>query len=101
MNEEWYSLKNFADNLHVLLVNETKDLHGKCYERPPYAASWIRNYGNGRSFYTSMGQREDAWTCAQVQNLWRRNPVRVVDADANTMPNIERGALKANILPPK
>ncbi len=23
LNEEWYSLKNFADDLHVLLVQET------------------------------------------------------------------------------
>ena len=76
MKEEWYSLKNFADDLHVLLVNETKDMHDKCYQRPPYPASWIRNYGKGRVFYTSMGHREDVWTSPQFQSLGsRRNLV--------------------------
>ena len=68
-HEEWYSLKNFADDLHVLLVNETKDMQDKCYERPPYPASWIRNHGKGRVFYTSMGHREDVWTSPQFQSL--------------------------------
>ncbi|MEX0642066.1 MAG: ThuA domain-containing protein [Pirellulales bacterium] len=102
MHEEWYSLKNFADDLHVLLVNETKDMHDKCYERPPFPASWIRNYGTGRVFYTSMGHREDVWTSSQFQSLviggisWA-----VGDAKANTTPNIKSATPKANVLPPK
>jgi type 1 glutamine amidotransferase len=102
MHEEWYSLKNFADDLHVLLVNETADMHDKCYERPPYPASWTRNYGKGRVFYTSMGHREDVWTSPQFQNLvvggisWA-----VGDAGANTTPNIRRVTPEANVLPPK
>jgi uncharacterized protein len=102
MFEEWYSLKNFADDLHVLLVNETKDMHDKCYERPPYPATWIRNYGKGRVFYTSMGHREDVWTRPEFQNLvvggikWA-----VGDVDADTSPNIDRVTPKANTIPPK
>jgi type 1 glutamine amidotransferase len=102
MHEEWYSLKNFADDLHVLLVNETKDMHDKCYERPPYPASWIRNHGKGRVFYTSMGHREDVWTSPQFQSLvvggisWA-----VGDAEATTTPNIKSVAPEANVLPPK
>ena len=69
MLEEWYSLKNFANDLHILLVNETKDMHDKCYERPPYPATWIRNYGKGGVFYTSMGHREDVWASPQFQSL--------------------------------
>jgi uncharacterized protein len=60
--EEWYSLKNFAPDLHVLLVNETQGMRGKDYNRPPYPATWARRHGEGRVFYTSMGHREDIWT---------------------------------------
>lgn len=102
MQEEWYSLKNFADDLHVLLVNETRGMHDKCYERPPYPACWIRNYGQGRVFYTSMGHREDVWTSPQFQSLvvggisWA-----VGDADATTTPSIQSVTPEANTLPPK
>src|SRR6185436_16683130 len=44
-NEEWYSLKNFASNLHVLLVQETQGMKGNMYQRPPYPATWARTYG--------------------------------------------------------
>jgi uncharacterized protein len=101
-HEEWYSLKNFADDLHVLLVNETRDMHDKCYERPPYPASWIRKYGKGRVFYTSMGHREDVWTSPEFQSLvlggitWAAG-----DAAADTTPNIKIVTPKANVMPPK
>ncbi|MDB6053374.1 MAG: hypothetical protein JWN25_897 [Verrucomicrobiales bacterium] len=62
MKEEWYSLKDFAPDMHVLLVQETGDMKGNEYARPPYPATWIRNYGKGRVFYTNMGHREDVWT---------------------------------------
>ncbi|HVT26856.1 MAG TPA: ThuA domain-containing protein [Lacipirellulaceae bacterium] len=100
--EEWYSLKNFGDDLHVILVNETKGMHDKCYERPPYPATWVHKYGKGRVFYTSMGHREDVWTSPQFQSLivggikWA-----VGDATADTTPNIEIVTPKANTLPPK
>jgi type 1 glutamine amidotransferase len=102
MLEEWYSLKNFADDLHVLLVNETKDMHDKCYERPPYPASWIRNYGKGRVFYTSMGHREDVWTRPEFQSLVVGGITWAVgDAKADTTPNIKRVTPKANVMPTK
>jgi type 1 glutamine amidotransferase len=102
MFEEWYSLKNFADDLHVLLVNETKGMHDKCYERPPYPASWIRNYGKGRVFYTSMGHREDVWTRPEFQSLVVGGITWAVgDAKADMTPNIERVTPKANELPSK
>jgi type 1 glutamine amidotransferase len=102
MFEEWYSLKNFADDLHVLLVNETKDMHDKCYERPPYPASWIRNYGKGRVFYTSMGHREDVWTRPEFQSLVVGGITWAVgDAKADTTPNIESVTPKANEMPSK
>ena len=61
MTEEWYSLKDFTDDIHVLLVQETGTMKGAEYERPPYPATWIRRHGHGRVFYTSMGHRDEVW----------------------------------------
>jgi type 1 glutamine amidotransferase len=100
MLEEWYSLKNFADDLHVLLVNETEGMHDKCYERPPYPATWIRNYGKGRVFYTSMGHREDVWTRPEFQSIVIGGITWAVgDAKADTTPNIKQVTPQANVMP--
>jgi type 1 glutamine amidotransferase len=102
MTDEWYSLKNFVDDLHVLLVNETNGMHDRCYDRPPYPATWIHNYGQGRVFYTSMGHRQEVWASPQFQNLiagaisWA-----VGDSNADTTPNISRVVPQANVIPPK
>ena len=34
--EEWYALKNFAPDLHVILVQETAGMNGGMYQRKPY-----------------------------------------------------------------
>lgn len=63
-NEEWYSLANFSDNLHVLLVQDTDSMKAKGeapYQRNPYPATWAKPYDKGRVFYTNMGHREDVW----------------------------------------
>jgi type 1 glutamine amidotransferase len=100
MLEEWYSLKNFADDLHVILVNETKDMHDKCYDRPPYPATWIRNHGKGRVFYTSMGHREDVWTRPEFQSIVIGGITWAVgDAKADTTPNIKQVTPEANVMP--
>ena len=100
-NEEWYSLKNFADDLHVILVNETQGMHGKPYERPAYPATWIRKYGDGRVFYTSMGHREDVWTSPEFQDLIIGGITWAVgDAKADTTPNIKTVTPQADVMPP-
>ncbi|MEO8351064.1 MAG: ThuA domain-containing protein [Chthoniobacteraceae bacterium] len=69
LKEEWYSLKDFSSDLHVLLVQETDGMKGPDYDRPPYPATWIREQGRGRVFYTSMGHREDVWTDPVFQSV--------------------------------
>ena len=50
LNDEWYSLKNYADDLHVILVQDTQGMKGKDYERPPFPATWARRWTSaGRS----------------------------------------------------
>jgi type 1 glutamine amidotransferase len=70
--EEWYSLANFSDDLHVILVQDTESMKKKgeaAYKRPPYPATWARGYDKGRVFYTSMGHREDVWTSPFFQKV--------------------------------
>jgi len=60
-NEEWYSLKDFAPDLHVILTIDTSKLKGACYERHPYPGAWARMQDKGRVFFTAMGDRPENW----------------------------------------
>jgi type 1 glutamine amidotransferase len=99
--EEWYSLKNLASNLHVILVQETQGMKGNMYQRPPYPATWARAYGSGRVFYTNMGHREDVWTNPVFKNLllggiqWASGAVQ-----ASIAPNLQQVAPRASENPP-
>ena len=98
--EEWYSVKDFSDNLHVILLQETAGMSGPHYQRPPYPETWARMHGQGRVFYTSLGHREDVWTNPLYQEMlfggiaWA---VRNVDADVT--PNIAQVAPHCMELP--
>jgi type 1 glutamine amidotransferase len=102
MHEEWYSLKNFADNLHVLLVQETKGMKNFDYERPPFPATWAHTYQKGRVFYTSMGHRDDVWQSPTFQQVllgglaWSLGNV-----NADVTPNIKQVTPEASQLPMK
>ena len=91
LTDEWYALKNLADDLHVILVQVTKGMQGHMYHRPNYPMTWARSYGKGRVFYTSMGHREDVWENPKYQGLllgslaWATGKV-----DANIEPNIKQ-----------
>ncbi len=69
IQEEWYSLKNFAPDLHVILAQGTDGMTGVMYERKPYPETWARMHGKGRVFYTSLGHREDVWDRPEFQAL--------------------------------
>jgi len=91
MRDEWYALKNFPHDLHVILVQETKGMKGPMYQRPPYPATWARRNEKGRVFYTSMGHREDVWTNPTFQQIllgglaWTMGNV-----EADVTPNVDR-----------
>jgi len=104
--EEWYSLKDFQPNLHVLLVQDTSTMNKtgnnrSAYDRPNYPSTWARAYGKGRVFYTSMGHRDDIWTNPVFQSVltgginWAVGNVK-----ADVTPNLEKAAPDANTLPP-
>jgi hypothetical protein len=101
LTEEWYSLKEFAGNLHVLLVQETEGMAGAQYQRPPYPSTWARMFGQGRVFYTAMGHREDVWSNPLFQEiLFGGIAWAVRNADADVTPNIEAIAPHSAELPP-
>jgi type 1 glutamine amidotransferase len=60
-NEEWYSLKDFATDIHVIATVDTSMLKNECYQRRPYPVTWARMQGNGRVFFTAMGDRPENW----------------------------------------
>jgi type 1 glutamine amidotransferase len=67
--EEWYSLKDFNSDIHVLSVIDAPAMEGKEYERPAYPSTWARKEGAGRVWYTAMGHREDVWTNPTFQEI--------------------------------
>jgi type 1 glutamine amidotransferase len=98
--EEWYSLKNFAPDLHVILVQETAGMTGDQYVRKPYPETWARMHGKGRVFYTSLGHREDVWQKPAFQDLligalsWSTGRI-----DADMTPNIKQVTPEADPKP--
>jgi len=102
LTEEWYSLKNFAKDLHVILVQETQGMKGPPYERPPYPATWARRHGKGRVFYTSMGHREDVWSNPAFQGVLFGGLAWVDGtAEADVVPNLKDVTPRCSELPPK
>src|SRR5712692_5461011 len=60
-NEEWYSLKDFATDIHVIGTVDTSMLKNECYQRRPYPVVWARMNGKGRVFFVAMGDRPENW----------------------------------------
>lgn len=100
--EEWYSMKDFAPDLHVLLTLDTRALIGNCYKRSPYPITWARNHGKGRVFYSAMGDRIENWKNPFFLNLLAgglRWAIR--DVDAQVPANLSAAAPGFAEIPPK
>lgn len=99
LKEEWYTLKNFAKDLHVILIEDNEGMEGDCYQRPPFPMTWARVHGRGRVFYTSFGHRDDIWTNPDVRRIicgglaWAMGNV-----DVDVTPNISKVTPKAGQL---
>ena len=92
LNEEWYSLKDFRDDIHVLLLQDSPAMKGVEYERPAFPSAWTRTEGQGRVFYTSMGHREDVWTNPLFHDVLTGGlswAMGLPTAQASTPPNIK------------
>jgi type 1 glutamine amidotransferase len=99
LKEEWYALKNFAKDLHVVLIEDNEGMKGDCYQRPQFPMTWARMHKKGRVFYTSFGHRDDIWTNPKVQGIivgglsWAMGNVKV-----DVTPNIDKATPKADQL---
>ena len=89
--EEWYSLKDFTPDIHVLTVIDAPSMKGDEYKRPPFPNTWARSEGKGRVWYTAMGHREDVWTNPTFQEIlvggikWALGDVKAeIPANINT-----------------
>ena len=99
--EEWYSLRNFASDLHVILVLDTQGMKNADYQRPPFPSTWARKHGEGRVFYTSMGHREDVWTNPGFQEVLLGGLAWAFgNAQADITPNIKQVTPGADVMPP-
>lgn len=113
--EEWYSMTNFAPDLHVLLVLDTATMKNPYpeepnwppagwdtpYKRPPYPVAWAHRYGEGRVFYTAMGHSEETWRHARFQEmLFGGIDWALGRAQADVTPNLTKVAPKVAELPP-
>lgn len=99
--EEWYSLKDFAPDIHVLTVIDAPAMKGDPYKRPAYPTTWARKEGAGRVWYTAMGHRDDMWANPLFQDIlvggirWALG-----DTPGDATPNIKTAAPDAYTNPP-
>ena len=100
LHEEWFSLKNFAHDMHAIVVLNPAGMKGAEYQRAPFPCAWVRRHGQGRVFYTSLGHREDVWDNPAFQSLllgglqWTLGRV-----EADVSPNLATAAPRAHVLP--
>jgi hypothetical protein len=100
--EEWYSLKDFAPDLHVILTLDTSTMNGQAYHRAPYPVAWARLHGKGRVFYTAMGDRPENWSNKFMLDVLAggiRWSTRAVNA--SIPPNLQTAAPGYAEIPPK
>ena len=89
--EEWYTLKDFRPEIHVLTVFNDPALEGDDYKRPPFPNCWAKYEGKGRVFYTAMGHREDVWTNPTFQQIlvgglkWANGDAKAPDMSPNLL----------------
>lgn len=101
-NDEWYSLKDFRTDLHVILTLDTKGMTGEPYQRAPYPMTWARMEGKGRVFYTAIGDRPENWSNSFFLSLlgggirWA-----IGDAKASMDQNLMQAAPGYAEIPPK
>jgi uncharacterized protein len=100
--EEWYSLKDFMPDLHVIATVDTEGMLGEPYQRPPYPMTWARMHGKGRVFYTAIGDRTENWQEPFFVNLLDGG-IRFAmgDAKAKLTKNLKEVDPGYAVIPPK
>ena len=92
--DEIYQAKDFSrDRVRVLMrMDESKlDMTKKGIKRADkdFAVTWIRNYGKGRVFYSSLGHTDESWNRPDVQKMWLEAvkwSMKLIEVDATPRP---------------
>ena len=67
--EEFYQFRSFTrDHVRVLLTLDTRGLNPS---PPDVPLVWVRNYGQGRVFYSAFGHFPQSYTVPTVRNMLR------------------------------
>ena len=85
VKDEIYLMKNFErSKVHGLLGLDKHPAdnspEGNAQTPGDYPIAWVKEYGKGRVFYTSLGHREDIWDPNTPENFKRENPKSVSEA---------------------
>jgi type 1 glutamine amidotransferase len=75
INDEIYQHRNFSrDRVRVLMSLDAGklDLKNPGVKRTDkdFAVTWVRQYGKGRVFYSSLGHRTEVWDMPAVQQMY-------------------------------
>ena len=93
--DEIYQVKNYSrDRVRVLMSLDTVGLDltkdGVHRTDNDFAVSWVRNYGSGRVFVSTLGHTTQAWEHPKVQKMWTEAAQWVMgltkDGDATPQP---------------
>lgn len=90
-NDEIYQYKNWQPKKARVLMSLNM---AKCGKKMPYMVpvSWVKDYGEGRVFYTNLGHNEKTWTdpkfLAHVEGGLRW-ALRLADGDGTPNPELQ------------
>ena len=104
VTEEWYTMKNFNHDMHVILVQETAGMktegRNACYNRPPYPSTWVRMEGQGRVAYTAFGHGNEMWEMPHVPAVVKDLMAFVIgELDLDMTPNFDQVCPQGDELP--
>ena len=85
--DEIYQLKNYSrDRVRVLMRLDVEGVdlakNGVHRTDKDFAVSWVRNYGKGRVFVSTLGHRSEVWEMPQVQKMWLEGTMWVMGVTA-------------------
>jgi type 1 glutamine amidotransferase len=94
VHDEHYQTKDFSrDKIRVLASLDPKsvdltrpNVHRKDGDFP---VAWVRDYGKGRVFYSTLGHATEAWDTPQIQTMYfeaLKWALRLTDGDATPRP---------------
>jgi type 1 glutamine amidotransferase len=92
--DEIYQYKNYSrDKVRVLMrLDASKlDLTNPKVHRTDndFAVGWVKNYGNGRVYYSNLGHREETYDRPDIQKMFNEGikwALKLADADATPRP---------------